>query len=197
MLEFPFTAMAVVLALITAGGLLLTRGWRLGVTLLALQYVAVFVLISASWPIEQAFVKLITGWIAAAVLGLVYVSSGTDLAGLRSWPAGRIFRLLVILLVAITVWSIAPGVSSWIPGVELEVFYGGLLLLFMGILQFSLGNEPFYILIGLLTFLSGFEVIYAAVESSVLITGLMAGVTLILALIGSYLLAAPGLEQEL
>jgi hypothetical protein len=191
-----FTVPAVFLVLITSGGLLLSRGWRIALAFLSVQYVGVFLLVAANWPIEQAFVKLITGWIAAAVLGLVYASADTDPTGNRNWPAGRVFRVLVILLIMITVWSIAPTVSGWIPGVSREVLSGGLLLLIMGILQFSLGIDPFYIVIGLLTFLSGFEVIYAAVESSILMTGLMAVTNLILALIGSYLIAGPGLEQE-
>lgn len=191
-----FAPIGFFVVIISATGLLLSRGWRSTVILLAIQYIGVFFLVATSWQIEQAFIKLITGWIVCAVIGLVFVSSGLDIGGTRIWPAGRIFRVLVILLTLITVWSVAPAVSEWIPGVGREVLSAGLLLITMGILQFSLGSEPFYIIIGLLTFMSGFEVVYAGVESSVLITGLMAGVNLLLALIGSYLIALPGLEQE-
>lgn len=40
---------------------------------------------------------------------------------------------------------------------------------------------------GLLTTISGFELMYAAVENSVLVAGLLAVVTLGLALVGAYL----------
>jgi hypothetical protein len=48
--------------------------------------------------------------------------------------------------------------------------------------------------IGLLTALSGFEIIYAAIETSTLVTGLLAGVNLGLALAGAYLIIAPTME---
>jgi len=64
----------------------------------------------------------------------------------------------------------------------------------MGLLQLSLTTNPFRIIIGLLTSLSGFELIYAAIETSTLVTGLLAGVNLGLALVGAYLLIAPTME---
>jgi hypothetical protein len=52
------------------------------------------------------------------------------------------------------------------------------------------------VIVGLLTVLSGFEIIYAAIESSVLVTGLLAGVNLGLALVGAYLLISPKMEPS-
>ena len=52
-------------------------------------------------------------------------------------------------------------------------------------------------ILALLTVLSGFEVIYAGVESSTLVAGLLAGINLGLALVGSYLLVAPTMEEAL
>ena len=46
-------------------------------------------------------------------------------------------------------------------------------------------------MIGLLTFLSGFEILYAALENSVLVAGLLAAINLGLALVGAYLASAP------
>jgi hypothetical protein len=50
--------------------------------------------------------------------------------------------------------------------------------------------------LGLLTVLSGFELVYAALETSILIAGLQAVITLGLALVGAYLLAVPLMEEE-
>jgi hypothetical protein len=47
-----------------------------------------------------------------------------------------------------------------------------------------------------LTYLSGFEVLYATVESSILVTGILVVVNLGIALVGGYLLVAPLLEVE-
>jgi hypothetical protein len=49
--------------------------------------------------------------------------------------------------------------------------------------------------LGLLTVLSGFEILYAAVETATLVAGLLAAINLGLALVGAYLLAAPSLED--
>jgi hypothetical protein len=58
----------------------------------------------------------------------------------------------------------------------------------LGLLQVSMISEPFYIILGLLTFLSGFELLYAALELSLLLEALFAGINLGLALVGAYFL---------
>jgi hypothetical protein len=49
--------------------------------------------------------------------------------------------------------------------------------------------NPLRMVLGLLTFLAGFEVLYAGLEFSVLVAGLMAAINLGLALAGTYLLS--------
>ena len=46
------------------------------------------------------------------------------------------------------------------------------------------------VILGLLTLLTGFEILYAAVENSILVTGLLAVTNLGLGIVGSYLLIA-------
>jgi len=65
----------------------------------------------------------------------------------------------------------------------------------MGLLQLGLTALPLRITIGLLTVLSGFEILYAVVETSTLVSGLLAGVSLGLALVGAYLLTIPTMEE--
>jgi hypothetical protein len=164
--------------------------------MLALQYLGVFVLVSQSWPLEMAIVKLITGWIAGAVIGLIFVSSRSEYVPAEIWPAGQLFKLLMVLLTIITIWSIAPELITWVPGITSFQMTGGLILLGMGLLHISLVTQPLPVVLGLLTFLSGFEVLYAAVERSILIAGLLAGVNLTLALVGAYMIVLPILEEE-
>jgi hypothetical protein len=63
------------------------------------------------------------------------------------------------------------------------------------LLHLGLTAQPLRVVLGLLTVLSGFEILYAAVESATLVAGLLAAVNLGLALVGAYLLVAPGLER--
>jgi hypothetical protein len=49
-------------------------------------------------------------------------------------------------------------------------------------------SRPYQVTLGLLTLLGGFEVLYAGVESSILVAGLLALINLGLSLAGSYLI---------
>jgi len=60
----------------------------------------------------------------------------------------------------------------------------------------GVGSDTLTIIIGLMTTLSGFEILYSAVENSVLVAGLLAFITLALGLAGGYLIAAPHLEGK-
>jgi hypothetical protein len=191
-----FSFLSVLLLVITSTGLLISQRWRISLSLLALQYLGIFFLVLQSWPIEMAIVKLFAGWIATAVIGLMILSVRSEFEKDEIWPAGRLFRLLMVLLVIITVWSISPSAMKILPGATTEQMTGGLLLISMGLLHLSLISQPLRVIIGLFTVLGGFEIIYAATEESILVAGILAGINLVLALIGSYLLAAPVLEAE-
>jgi hypothetical protein len=75
----------------------------------------------------------------------------------------------------------------------LPVALGGLLLIGLGLLQLGITSDSFQVILGLLTVMGGFEVLYAAVESSVLVTALLVVVNLGLAMAGAYFL---NLTQE-
>jgi uncharacterized membrane protein len=65
----------------------------------------------------------------------------------------------------------------------------------MGLLHLGIASHILRVIIGLMTFLSGFEVLYAAVEGSVLVAALLAVINLGLALVGSYLLIAAATQE--
>jgi len=64
----------------------------------------------------------------------------------------------------------------------------------LGLLHLGLTSSALRVTLGLLTVLAGFEILYAAVETSVLVAGLLAAVSLGLALAGAYLLVVPSLK---
>jgi uncharacterized membrane protein len=82
-----------------------------------------------------------------------------------------------------------------IPGISRPVVAGGLLLAGMGLLHLGMTAEILRVIPGLLTFLSGFEILYAAVETSILLAGLLAIVNLGLALTGAYLMVSASAEE--
>lgn len=183
---------SVALILVTSVGLLISRDWRWNLGLMAAQYLGVFLLIGQSWPFGLASVKLVTGWMACAALGVTRLGlpEGESLIE-TAWPQGRAFRLFAAAIVTALVLAAAPNMDSLIPGISPSVVRAGLLLAGMGLLHLGITAEPLRVALGLLTFLAGFEVLYASVETSILLAGLFAIVNLGLALVGSYWMTAP------
>ena len=56
---------------------LVSRDWRVMIIALGIQYLGVFILVSLTWPLEMAVIKLVTGLIASAVLGMELVNRQT------------------------------------------------------------------------------------------------------------------------
>ena len=81
----------------------------------------------------------------------------------------------------------------WVPEISIEQLLGGGILIGMGLLHLGLTSSALRVIFGLLTVLAGFEILYAAVETSVLVAGLLAAVSLGLSLVGAYLLVVPSL----
>lgn len=194
MITEPLSLLAVVLLIISSLFILLSQNWRLSIAALALQYLSVFILISQVWPFGLAAVKLVAGWMAGAVLG----SSQPAAMLAEDQQAGGakfLFRLLIAVLVWILVFSLAPMVVTWLE-LPYYVTLGAILLFGMGLVHLGVTTRPMRVLLGLLTTLSGFELIYGALENSVMVAGLLAVVTLGLALVGAFLLDrfSPGEE---
>lgn len=183
--------------LATSAGLLVSRDWRLELGLLGLQYVGVFWLTNQHWPISMAAIKLVTGWMAIAILGITLLNlKDTPDEGEQFWPQGRLFRLFAAGIVTVIIITAVPRVEGIIPGIGLPVISGSLILMGLGLLHLGMTAQPFSIILGLLTVISGFEALYAALESSVLVAAMLSVVNLGLALVGAYLLTVPKPEES-
>jgi hypothetical protein len=184
---------------ICGAGILITpsRRWMTG--LLALQYVAVFGLVGVSWPLEIAVVKLVAGWMAAAVLFLTYqnLPSPVIQKRLASSNPAYLFIVFSALLIGLVMYSLIPIALRWFLGASAQQVLGGLWLLGLGLLQMGYSRQDIRIVIGLLTVISGFEILYATLEASVLMTGLLAILNIGLAFLGAYLQMASQLEERL
>ncbi len=186
------------LVLTTSAGLLVSRDWRLELGLLGLQYIGVFWLTSQHWPNSMAASKLVTGWMAIAILGITRLNRKETEDELKQfWPQGRLFRLFAAGIITVIVITAVPSVEEIIPGIGLPAISGSLILMGLGMLHLGITTQPFRIILGLLTVLSGFEALYAALESSILVAAMLSTVNLGLALVGAYLLTArPPEEME-
>ena len=186
----------VILLAITSLILVLGLDWRLSLGALGVQYAGVFVLVGLTWPQEMAVIKLVTGWIAAAVLGMELVNLPADQNHQERGPiSSQLFKVILAAMVGFAILTIGPQVARWMLQISYPQILGGLLLVGMGVLHLGVSDHPFRVSIGLLTFLSGFEIFYATVETSVLVAGFLAIFSLGIALIGSYMMIAPTLEE--
>lgn len=192
-----FQTLSVALLFLCAVGILLVKNWRWMTGLLALQYIGVLSLVSISWPVEIAVVKLVAGWMAAAVLFLTYVNipdSAAETQKELSFPE-IFFRGFTAVLIGLSMYSLVPVALRWFLGATHQQTLGGLLLLGLGLLQLGLSREAIRIVIGVLTVISGFEILYATLEASVLMTGLLAILNIGIAFVGAYLLLVSYLEE--
>jgi len=186
---------AVFLILAASSGLLISRNWRWSLALLAVQYLGSFWLVTRHWPLGMAAVKLVTGWMAIAALAMTLLPLSEDDAHRQKnqteeqfLPQGISFRLFISGVTALIVLAASPRIEAVTPGLGLPVIAGSLLPIGMGLLLLGSTSDIFRVILGLLTMLTGFETLYAAVEGSALVAGLLAIVDLGLALVGAYLI---------
>lgn len=206
-----FLSIVVVLLIFTSVGLLVSREWRWSIALLAGQYFVAFWLVYLHWPLTMAAAKLITGWMAAAALSMTQINvnpsrlfageHGTDRiaggqSGETSWPQGFVFRLFSAGMVLIAVFTTSRTLAEWLPGASLFDMTASLILVSLGLLHLGMTANPLRVTLGLLTVLLGFETLYAAIENSILVAGLLSAITLGLALAGSYLTVLNAAEES-
>jgi hypothetical protein len=195
-MELTFAWFAVILMVITSAGLLFVRDWRWSIILLAIQYLGMFVLTLQHWPIGMATVKVVAGWMSAAILGMTRsglpdnTSVEEDLS-----PRGRLFHLFAAATVVLIVAVVTPSVDTIMADAGFPVTSGGLLLIGMGLFHLGITTRILQVAIGLMTVLSGFEILYSTVEGSVLVAALLAVINLGLALVGAYLLIAANSQE--
>src|SRR5688500_4734059 len=104
---------AVLVIVITTTGLLITRDWRWSIILLAVQFLGMFVLTLQHWPVGMAAVKVVAGWMAAAVLGMTRSGLTTeDESEEFTRPGGRLFRLFAAAIVVLIVAVVTPAVDT-------------------------------------------------------------------------------------
>lgn len=196
-MAITFAWIAVVMIVMTAIGLLLTRDWRWSILLLAVQYLAMFVLTLQHWPLGMASVKVVAGWMSAAILGMTRSGiSEEEFDKEYTRPRGRLFRLFAASIVVLIVVVVTPSVDTIMADPGFAVSSGSLFLIGLGLLHLGLTGSVLRVTMGLMTILSGFEIIYSAVEGSVLVAALLAVINLGLALVGAYLLVASNAQEQ-
>ena len=193
---------AVVGVLVTAGLLVVSRDWRLNVMALTVQYFFVVLLLTRSIRIEVSAVKGLIGWMVcmvfymterrvSSVLGRTPGDEDTR-ASLRRrrWimSAQASFHLLAATLVAVAAYTAALRIP--LPVVPADISLACYLLAGLGLLLVGLSETPMQVGMGLLTFLSGFDLFYVALEPSLAVAGLFGALSFVVALVTAFLRVA-------
>ena len=186
----------VLLVLLMASSLciLMVQNFRLALAALAAQYLLIFLLITSVFPSSLALVKLLVGWMITALLVSEIRLIEKDWEN-RIALSGNLLRGGVLILLWIVVYLVLPLIQLWIP-VNQTVLLGGMILLSGGLIQIGLSSQVLRVSLGLLTLFSGFEIIYAALEPSVLVSGLLVLVNIGIGLTGLFLVIRGKEENE-
>ncbi|MEA3349786.1 MAG: hypothetical protein U9Q82_04115, partial [Chloroflexota bacterium] len=137
---------------ITAAIILISRDWRVSISALGAQYVGIFILVAVVWPLEYAVIKLVAGWIAAAVLGMGLMERPDAWKQETGYGLSAVlFRVFIAGFVVLVVLSIAPDVSNWILSATRNQILGALFLIGLGLLHLGLTSQPMRVILGLLT----------------------------------------------
>lgn len=186
----------IVAGFVFVAGLLMLVGsdWRWLLLHLALVYAGAAALVAGVWPWPLAATIVVSGWMAASLLGV----SQRTLAVLspRERPSVKALRLFMGVLAAILATAFVRPLSTWLPAMHPSHLWGSIALMLLGLWQVGLrSTRPLWVVSGLLTVLAGFEALYAVLEQSLLLAGLLALVVVALALAGSYLLLQQAAEN--
>lgn len=174
--------------------ILVSRDWRWVIFGLSMSYLIGFILIVQIWPLPLAAVKLISGLISVVLLAMLKVNREDQFDNDES-ISSRILIFLIAALSWIVVSATISKLNEWLP-IEYTNLFIGMVVLLAGIIKFSIGQKVFDVIVGLLVFLSGFDIIYSSLEGSALVTGIYALIVLSICILGSYLEGSFGGEVE-
>ncbi len=201
-LSFLTTSPAVAGLVVTASLIIVLRDWRVSLAALLAQYILVGFLLTRLITPEVATVKTLVG---AFICLILYLTARRVRWGRQSkdevptssilqevFPVSLPFRLLAVILMGLVTSSLLN--SYPLPEVPKDIGFACYWLALTGLLAMILTTEPLKAGLGLLTFMAGFELFYAALEKSLSVVGFLGIVNLFMALAIAYLASAREVE---
>jgi len=202
--------LAVIGLLATGALIVLVRDWRVTILALLSQYVLAGLILSRLVLPEIALIKVLVGALICPMLYLAARQSGWSLSSLAgaAAPAFRAghadgaeddvfraslpFRLLAVVLAFLV--TIVLNQAQPPPAIPPDVGLGSYWLMVVGVLVLILTEAPLKAGPGLLTALTGFDLIYTPLERSLVMVLLLAVIDLLLTLAVTYLAVVRGMR---
>jgi len=181
-----------VFAVICALYNLTRRTWLYNLISLAVQVLAIFLLLLQIWVFSVAIIKLLVGLVAIFIIAFSLFSQGKMQTApfFRPLREGELFRAFTGLSVILFIFLYLPRIQTALfPNAAPALLFSSLSVMAISLLLLGVKSEPFYVLIGLLGFLTGFELLYASLEYSALLEGLLTVIKLGIALSSPYIFA--------
>jgi hypothetical protein len=207
---------------VTASLILMARDWRFLILALLAQYILVGLVLSHLVRPDIATLKVLIGAFVCPILflsarqvsssapslwlvsegetkaswwqRLVILFKGQDRRTDSSEAMGTAFTSLLALLMILVATTLSNMVL--LPGLSLNITTAVYWLILVGLMTLTLAESPLKVGLGLFTTLTGFELFYTTVESSLLITGLWGTINLLIALAIAYLTVVEGIGPE-
>ena len=183
------------LAISAGAGMVLIKDWKWNLGSFALQYLGVFYFVQLDWPVRLALIKLLGGLTSGLVLFLSQRGSLPNPKSDLEWPQGIFFRFLGLGLVILMATALTPQLVAWLGLIHYFGVWVGIFLMGIGLFQLGMTSQPMRIIISILIFLVGFEIIYAYVETSILVALMLVTINLGLSFVGGYILSPANLEK--
>lgn len=180
-----------IILFITGSALALMRPQLRSMLILAVQYIAVSWLASASLPVAGVAAKLVTGLLVCVIfyLGIRQLGDFPLRGDDQLLSANLPFSIIALLLVTVASVSVARSNLFAQFDIRIEASVGALFLIAASLLNLGLGTDQLRIGIGLLTFVSGAELIYGFIEPALALIALLAMVHLGIVLVFSYVIS--------
>jgi len=177
---------AALIVLSTASLILIARDWRWSLVAILIQYLTVGLLFADILAPHLSFMKVVIGIFICLTLYVtarqvnwgrlpedVTREEALRLGKLRilrfgpyMLPTNAPFRVFLAFLVTISVWTLTQRPSFHLPVVPENVNFAILGIIAMGLVTLSVTSEPYKAGLGILTFITGFELFYSAVDQS-------------------------------
>jgi hypothetical protein len=196
--------------LVTAVIIVLAWEWRIAILALAAQYLFVTLLYVDVLDPQLAATKLLTGLFVCIILAItagqvhwgrlpvdVLPEEAAQIKaeqrlkiGRFSMPTSGLLRLAAVLIMALVLVALTSEVGAGLPVLlDTEPYFEWAVLGLMafGLLALAISPEPLRAGMGLLMFLSGFELYYSLLEQSLAMLAVLAALNLLAAVVISYL----------
>jgi len=189
-------AVVLLIATIILGAfLLIRRDLITQLAILAGIYLIQAAIFLFEYPLLFALILIILGWMACAVIGAGRTARA--ISSPQPFRSEMIFYMLTYLFAVAAGLVLVDRATQWFPLLPYLAASIGLVNICQAVVLIGFSKNSQEVILGLLLLLAGFETIFLHLEISLLVIGLMGGVKLGLAFIGSFWMGSRGGEPSI